>query len=65
MWAFSHCSEQALLLVLVGGLLFAAASLLAEHGLLSTQAVVITASEVSSCGSQGLGHRFNSRGARA
>ena len=31
--AFSSCSEQGLLFVVVGGLLIAAASLVAEHGL--------------------------------
>ena len=33
MWAFSSCSEQGLLFVMVRGLLIAVASLVAEHGL--------------------------------
>ena len=33
MWAFSSCSERGLLFVVVRGLLIAAASLVAEHGL--------------------------------
>ena len=32
-WAFSTCSEQGLLFVVVHGLLIAVASLVAEHGL--------------------------------
>ena len=32
-WAFSSCGEQALLFVVVRGLLIAVASLVAEHGL--------------------------------
>ena len=32
-WAFSSCSEQGLLFVVVRGLLTAVASLVAEHGL--------------------------------
>ena len=31
-WAFSSCGEQALLLVVVHGLLIAVASLIVEHG---------------------------------
>ena len=32
-WAFSSCGERGLLFVMVGGLLIAVASLVAEHGL--------------------------------
>ena len=32
-WAFSRCGKWALLFVVVGGLLIAVASLVAEHGL--------------------------------
>ena len=39
MWAFSNSSKLGLLFVAEGGLLIAVASLVAEHGLLSVQAL--------------------------
>ena len=49
----------------VCGLLIAGASLVAEHGLLGTQASVVVAHRLSSCGSQAPEHRLSSCGARA
>ena len=47
------------------GLLTAAASLVAEHGLWGTQASAAVARELSSCGSWALGHRLSSCGTGA
>ena len=56
-WAFSSCREQGPPLVVARGLLFAAASLVAEHRLWVLR--------LSSGGSQALEHRLSSWGAWA
>jgi len=48
--AFSSCSEQGLLLIVVRGLPIAVASLVAEHRSLGPQASVVVAHRLSSCG---------------
>ena len=49
--AFSNCGKRGLLFIAVGSLLFAVASVVAEHSLLGSWTVV-TARRLSSCGSQ-------------
>ena len=63
--AFSSCGERGLLLVAVRGLLIAVASLVAEPRLQGTQASVVVAHRLSSCGLRALEHRFSGCGARA
>ena len=62
-WAFSSCGEQGLLCV-VCRLLTAVASRCRAWAL-GTQASVVAARGLSSCGSQALEHRLSSCGARA
>ena len=50
-WAFSNCGERGLLLVGVRWLLLAMASLVAERGLCDTQASIVAALGLRSCGS--------------
>ena len=50
--AFSSCSEQGLLTVVVPGFLTGVASLAAEHGVLGTWASAVAAHRLSSCGTQ-------------
>ena len=50
MQAFSSCSEQGLLLIVVHGLPIAVASLVAEHRALGPQTSVVVAHRLSSCG---------------
>ena len=52
-------------LAAVHGLLIVVASLVMERGLQDTQAYVVAARGLRSCGSQALEHRLNSCGAQA
>ena len=65
MQAFSSCSEQGLLFVVVHGLLIAVAFLVAENRLSGAQASVVAALGFSSCGTWALERRLSSCGARA
>ena len=64
-WAFSSCSEQGLLFVVVHGLLLVVASLCCGTRALGTRASVVVACRLSSCGSQALERRLSSGGAWA
>ena len=65
MQAFSSCGEKGLLFVAVRGLLIAVASLVAEHKALGTQASVVVARGLSSCGLRAPERRLSSCGAQA
>ena len=67
-----HCTNFALVvvsrgyfLVVVPGLVIAAASLAVEHGLSGTQALVAAAHGYPNCCSQALGHTLSNYGTRA
>ena len=62
--AFSSCGDQGLFFVAVCGLLIAMASHCGAW-VLGTQASVVVAHKLSSCGLQALEHRLSSCGARA
>ena len=63
--AFSSCSKQGLLFVVVRGLLIAVACLCCGARALGTQASVFMARGLSSCGSRALQRRLSSCGAQA
>ena len=63
--AFSSCSEQGLLFVVVRRLLTAVASLVAEHGLQAHGLQQLQHTGFSSCGLRALEHRLSSCGTRA
>ena len=64
-WAFSSCGEWGPLLVAVRGLLIAVASLCCRARALGTQASVVVACGLSSCGLWALECRLSSCGTRA
>ena len=64
-WAFASCGERGLLLVAVHGLLIVVASLCCRARALGTQASVVVACRLSSCGSLALERRLSSCGAQA
>ena len=63
--AFSSCGEWELLFFVVHGLLVAVTSLCCGAWALGTQASVVVARGLSSCGSWALEHRLSSCGAWA
>ena len=63
--AFSSCSEQGLLFVVVCGLLIVVVCLCCVARALGVRASVVVARGLSSCGSQALERRLSSCGARA
>ena len=63
--AFSSCSERGLLFVAVHRLLFVVAFLCCGARALGTQASVVVAHRLSSCGLRALEHRLSSCGTRA
>ena len=62
MWAFSSCGEQGLLFVAVRGLLIVVASLCCGAQAVGTQAAVVVALRLRSCGLRALEHRLSSCG---
>ena len=60
--AFSSCDKWGLLFLAVCGLLIAVASLVAEHSLLGTQALVVVVCELSSCSLWTLWHWLSNCG---
>ena len=63
--AFSSCGERGLLFVALCGLLIVVASLYCRAQALGTQAAVVVARRLSSCGSWALERRLSSCGTRA
>ena len=64
-WAFSSCSERALLFDAVRGIVIAVASLCYTAQALGMWASVVVACRLSSCGSWALEHSLSSCGTRA